>query len=62
MRLVPKPTTLAALADRCAPTPVPTSRTTPFQRQSWEVVAEIVNYRSEDGELRMILHLTVRVG
>ncbi len=35
--------------------PTPKRRSTPFQKQTWEVVAEIVNYRIEDGELRLVL-------
>jgi hypothetical protein len=55
VRLSPRQTTLGAIAMRHAPAPTPTRRTTPFQKQTWEVVAQIVNYRIEDGELRMIL-------
>lgn len=55
VRLSPRQTTLAAIAMRRAPTRTPTRRTTPFQKQTWEVVAQIVNYRIEDGELRMVL-------
>ena len=55
VRVSPRSTTLAAIASRRTPFPTPTRRATPFQRQTWEVVAQIVNYRLEDGELRMIL-------
>ena len=55
VRLAPRPTTLAAIAARQAPRPTPTRRVTPFQKQTWEVVAQITNYRSEPGELRLIL-------
>lgn len=55
VRLSPRQTTLAAIAARHAPSRTPTRRTTPFQKQTWEVVAEIVNYRIDGGELRMVL-------
>ena len=55
VRLTPRQTTLAAIASRHAPTPTPTRRATPFQKQTWEVVAEITSYRFEQGELRLVL-------
>jgi hypothetical protein len=55
VRLAPRGTTLAAIAARRAPRPQPSRRLTPFQKQTWEIVAEITNYRLEGGELRLIL-------
>lgn len=55
VRLSPRQTTLAAIATRRPPMPTPKRRSTPFQKQTWEVVAQIVNYRIEDGELRLVL-------
>lgn len=55
VRLAPRATTIGAIGERHAPTPVPTRRTTPFQKQSWQVVAEIVEYRIDAGELRLVL-------
>jgi hypothetical protein len=55
VRLSPRETTLGAIATRHAPARTPTRRSTPFQKQTWEVVAQIVSYRFEDGELRMQL-------
>ena len=55
VRLKPRTTTIGAIGGRHAPKPVPTRRTTPFQKQSWEVVAEIVEYRLDGGQLRLIL-------
>lgn len=55
VRLTPRSTTLAAIAARQAPRPTPTRRKTPFQRQTWEVVAQITEFRAEPGELRLTL-------
>src|SRR5712691_1432777 len=53
--LAAKTTTIAAIAERPYPRPVPTRRRTPFQRQAWEVVAQITQYRLDDGGLRLLL-------
>jgi hypothetical protein len=55
VRLTPRATTIGAIRDRGQPRPFPTRRTTPFQRQTWEVVAQIVEYRRDQGELRLVL-------
>ncbi|MFL5946046.1 MAG: hypothetical protein ACJ74D_11740 [Gaiellaceae bacterium] len=53
--LVPKTTTIGDIAGRPFPRPVPRIRRTAFQRQNWEVVAQITQYRLDDGGLRLIL-------
>ena len=50
-----KATTIAAIGERPFPRPVPRTRRTPFQRQVWEVVAQITQYRVEPGAIRLIL-------
>ena len=53
--LTPKTTTIGEIVDRPFPRPVPRIRRTAFQRQTWEVVAQITQYRYEDAGLRLIL-------
>jgi len=38
------------------PHPLPRSRRTSFQRQTWEVVAQITEYRLDGNELRLIIY------
>jgi hypothetical protein len=56
VQLQPKMTRIAAIGERPFPRPVPTTRRTPFQRQVWEVVAQITQYRVETGGIRLILY------
>lgn len=56
VRLTPRPTTIEAIADRRYPRPLPRSRRTSFQRQAWEVVAQITEYRLDGNELRLVLY------
>ena len=53
--LAPKTTTIGAIGRRPFPRPVPTKRRTAFQRQAWEVVAQVTLYRLEDAGLRLVL-------
>jgi hypothetical protein len=53
--LTPKTTTIGAIAAKPFPRPVPKKRRTAFQRQNWEVVAQITNFRLEDAGLRLLL-------
>jgi hypothetical protein len=53
--LRPKNTTIGAVAKRALPPRLPLTRKTPFQRQTWMVVAQIVQYRMDGGELRLVL-------
>jgi hypothetical protein len=55
VHLDPKTTTIAAIAERPFPRPVPRLRRTGFQRQAWEVVAQITQYRVEAGGVRLLL-------
>lgn len=48
-------TTIAAIGARRFPRPLPRSRRTSFQRQTWEVVAQITEYRLDGNELRLVL-------
>jgi hypothetical protein len=53
--LTPKTTTLRALLERTAPKTVSARRTTSFQRQAWEVVAQVVAYRLDGSDVRLLL-------
>jgi hypothetical protein len=55
VQLAPKRTTIPAIGARPFPRPVPRTRRTPFQRQVWEVVAQITQYRVETSGIRLIL-------
>ncbi|MFY9580145.1 MAG: hypothetical protein WAQ33_12565 [Gaiellaceae bacterium] len=55
VRLTPKTTTIGAIRDRIAPQSVPAKRTTGFQKQTWEVVAQVVAFRREAGGFRLVL-------
>jgi hypothetical protein len=55
-RRTPRPTTIGAIAERRYPRPLPRSRRTSFQRQAWEVVAQITEYRLDGNELRLVLY------
>jgi hypothetical protein len=55
VHLTPRQTTIGALAARRFPHPLPRSRRTTFQRQTWEVVAQITEYRLDGNELRLVL-------
>jgi hypothetical protein len=61
-----KPTTIGAIAQLPAPHPTPIRRRTSFQRQAWEVIGQIVVYRSlPDGSFELALfddHGYIRVG
>ena len=56
VRLTPRQTTIRTLAARTPPDPLPRSRRTSFQRQTWEVVAQITDYRLDGNELRLVLY------
>jgi hypothetical protein len=49
-------TTIGAIAQLQAPHPTPTRRRTPFQKQAWEVIGQIVVYRGlQDGSIELAL-------
>jgi hypothetical protein len=50
-----KTTTIAEIAKRPYPRPLPRLRRTAFQRQAWEVVAQITQYRVETDGVRLEL-------
>jgi hypothetical protein len=56
VQLTPITTTIAAIRGRPYPRPVPRSRRTKFQRQTWEIVAQVTAFRLDDGGLRLILY------
>jgi hypothetical protein len=56
VRLQPKSTTIAAIRERPYPRPIPRRRRTPFQKQAWEVVAQMTAFKLDDGGLRLILY------
>ena len=55
VRLPARSTTIEAIAERAFPHPLPRVRNTPFQRQVWQVVAQVVEYRLDGSALRLIL-------
>jgi len=55
VRLASMTTTIAAIGGRPFPRHLPKERRTPFQRQTWEVVAQVTQYRLEDGGVRLVL-------
>jgi hypothetical protein len=55
VRLTPSSTTIAAITGRPFPRPLPTKRRTAFQRQTWEVVAQLTAFRLETGGIRLVL-------
>jgi hypothetical protein len=56
VHLTPEVTTIADIGKRAFPRPVPKLRRTRFQRQAWEVVAQVTQYRLENGGLRLVLY------
>ena len=56
VRMTPRQTTIGALATLHFPHPLPRSRRTSFQRQTWEVVAQITEYRLDGNELRLVIY------
>jgi hypothetical protein len=55
VRMTPLQTTIAALGERPSPRPLPRTRSTKFQRQTYTVVAQITEYRLDGNELRLVL-------
>ena len=55
VELQPKTTTISDIAERPFPRPIPRVRRTPFQRQAWEVVAQITKFRVEASGIRLEL-------
>jgi hypothetical protein len=55
VRLVPASTTIPAIAKRPPPGRVPVTRRTPFQRQTWEVVAQLTTFKLERAGIRLVL-------
>ena len=56
VELVPKLTTIDAIRQRPYPRPIPRKRRTPFQKQTWEVVAQVTAFRLDGSELRLMLY------
>ena len=56
VRMSPERTTIGAIGERQPPHALPRSRRTKFQRQVYEVVAQITEYRIDGNELRLILY------
>jgi hypothetical protein len=54
--LTPRTTTIGAILGKPFPNPVPTRRRTTFQRQAWEVVAQITRYKLDDAGIRLELY------
>ncbi|HXY85890.1 MAG TPA: hypothetical protein VEH52_10450 [Gaiellaceae bacterium] len=55
VRLNPASSTIGAIDALRPPTTTPLKRTTQFQKQTWEVVAQIVSYKREGDEIRLSL-------
>jgi hypothetical protein len=56
VQLTPASTTVGAIGKRAVPQPLPTTRRTQFQRQNWEVVAQLTDFRLEQGGVRLVLY------
>ena len=56
VQLEPTDTTIAAIGKRPYPRPVPKVRRTAFQRQAWQVVAQITKFRVETEGIRLELY------
>jgi hypothetical protein len=57
VRLRPRQTTIGALNKPAAPHPTPRRRRTAFQRQAWQVVAQITQFRLlPDGSIELVLY------
>ena len=56
VQLEPADTTIAAIGKRPYPRPVPKVRRTAFQRQAWQVVAQITKFRVETEGIRLELY------
>jgi hypothetical protein len=54
--LAPKTTTIGAIAAKPNPQAIPTRRRTSFQRQTWEVVAQVTKFKLEDAGIRLELY------
>jgi hypothetical protein len=55
VRLIPRGTTIGAIQQRGTPRPTPARRKTPFQRQTWQVAAQITRYWIDGTALRLQL-------
>jgi hypothetical protein len=55
VKITPRLTTIKAIDGRQYPHPLPRSRSTSFQRQTWRVIAQITEYRLDGNELRLVL-------
>jgi hypothetical protein len=55
VRLAPATTTIGGIGKRPFPRPVPIRRRTHFQRQVWDVVSQITQYRLESAGVRLVL-------
>ena len=56
VRLTPEVTTIGDIGKRASPRLVPRVRRTHYQRQAWEVVAQVTQFRLESGGLRLVLY------
>jgi hypothetical protein len=56
VNMTPKSTTIGAIAQRPAPARIPTRRSTSFQKQVWQVAAQITRYWRDGNELRLELY------
>jgi hypothetical protein len=55
VQLAPGSTTIGAISRRPFPRPTPRRRRTNYQFHSWQVVAQITNYKMDSGGIRLIL-------
>lgn len=55
VRLGPRPTTIGAIQQRGTPRPTPARRKTPYQRQTWQIGAQITRYWIDGTALRLQL-------
>jgi len=53
--LLPKTTTIGAIAQRGSPRRLPSTRSTSFQKQTWQVIAQVTTYHLEANVLELTL-------
>jgi hypothetical protein len=56
VQLQAKSTTIETIRDLTPPRQTPSRRTTPFQKQAWEVVAQVVAFKRDGTEVRLQLY------
>ncbi len=55
VRIAPEQTTIRSIAERPFPRPLPRTRRTQYQRQTYQVIAQITEYRLDGNSIRLVL-------